>query len=224
MSDLPPPSTPREPASRHHDFSSMLEPSSPAHFHSTNARFLGSPSVPRYRRSELSSTLLGDDIGSPLAYPSTPSQAANNLDSQASGRTPRTTQFVRTPLFASTPRSSQLLPQGSQAQQGFVSSLAVGSGAIGTQETDPSLAVRLIWGTTVNVHEVMTSFRSFLENFTLAERKLKYGEPVSLGDDEPFYPKLLKHVSVLQVATDRLAFCRLTFLPGSDTWDRSQRC
>jgi len=63
-----------------------------------------------------------------------------------------------------------------------------------TQESDPSLSVRLIWGTTVNIHEAMTSFRNFLNNFTLAHRKRKDHEPVHDEDHRPFYQSLLQHV------------------------------
>ena len=146
-------------------FSSQLEsPSSPL-----NTRTPGSPSRMRSRRSELSSTLLGDDIGatSPLAYPSTPLRSG--LDTFNSPQTPRTQTFVRTPYAQS-------------------------SNLNNTQEADPSLSVRLIWGTTVNIHEAMTSFRNFLNNFTLADRKRKFNEPISAEDRRPFYPQLLTHM------------------------------
>jgi DNA replication licensing factor MCM4 len=155
--------------------SSQLEPSSPGY----HARTPGSPSRMRNRRSELSSTLLGDDIGatSPLAYPSTPLRSG--LDSFNSPRTPRTnTTFVRTPYVPQTPTGNRL----SSLQN------------MDTQESDPSLSVRLIWGTTVNIHEAMTSFRNFLNNFTLAHRKRKFNEAITEEDKRPFYPLLLTHV------------------------------
>lgn len=154
--------------------SSQLDPGSPSF-----ARTPGSPSRFRNRRSELlSSTLLGDDIGatSPLAYPSTPLRSG--LGSFDSPRTPRTTTFIRTPYMPQTPSNRM----SSQAN-------------MDTQESDPSLPVRLIWGTTVNIHEAMTSFRNFLNNFTLAQRKRKLNEPINPQEDnQPFYPKLLAHV------------------------------
>ncbi|KAI9310604.1 MCM2/3/5 family-domain-containing protein [Dichotomocladium elegans] len=63
-----------------------------------------------------------------------------------------------------------------------------------TQESDPSLAVRLIWGTTVNIHEAMTTFRGFLTHFKIADRKIKYNQAVLPADNEPFYPKLLRKI------------------------------
>ncbi|CAO3624659.1 unnamed protein product [Cunninghamella echinulata] len=40
----------------------------------------------------------------------------------------------------------------------------------------------------------MTSFRNFLNNFTLSHRKRKLNEPINDGDDRPFYPLLLNHI------------------------------
>ncbi|KAI7878565.1 MCM-domain-containing protein [Lichtheimia hyalospora FSU 10163] len=74
------------------------------------------------------------------------------------------------------------------------SSLGIENNAADTQETDPSLAVRLIWGTTVNIHEAMNSFRGFLTHFKLADRKIRYNQPITASDNEPFYPKLLRKI------------------------------
>ncbi|KAL9555809.1 hypothetical protein MBANPS3_002179 [Mucor bainieri] len=155
--------------------SSQIEPSSPGFY----ARTPGSPSASRnrHRRSELSSTLLGDDIGatSPLAYPSTPLRSGYD-----SPRTPRSNAtYQRNTPFAATPGGARPL---SSLQN------------MDTQESDPSLSVRLIWGTTVNIHEAMTSFRNFLNNFTLAHRKRKDLEAITDDDHRPFYQSLLQHV------------------------------
>ncbi|KAG2201451.1 hypothetical protein INT47_001500 [Mucor saturninus] len=155
--------------------SSQLDPSSPALY----ARTPGSPSRMRNRRSELSSTLLGDDIGatSPLAYPSTPLRSGlNTFDSPT---TPRHSSYVRTSFVPPTPGR----PSATQ-----------NSNTMDSQISDPSLSVRLIWGTTVNIHEAMTSFRNFLNNFTLAHRKRRLNEPVVDDDMRPFYPQLLAHL------------------------------
>ncbi|ORX45319.1 MCM-domain-containing protein [Hesseltinella vesiculosa] len=63
-----------------------------------------------------------------------------------------------------------------------------------TQESDPSLAQRLIWGTTINIQESMASFRNFLNNFTIADRKRKLNEPITDDDRHPFYPQLMAHI------------------------------
>lgn len=168
--------------------SSQLEPSSPIAYGSSS-RQPGSPSRIRNRRSELSSTLLGDDLAgatSPLAYPGTPMRSSSGLNNYDSPRTPRTnTTFVRTPMVPQT-------PLGGGNSQRISSSML--NNNIDTQESDPSLSVRLIWGTTVNIHEAMTSFRNFLNHFTLAHRKRKFNEPITEQDRRPFYPMLLTHI------------------------------
>ncbi|OBZ81830.1 DNA replication licensing factor MCM4 [Choanephora cucurbitarum] len=173
------PDTPGRYGRRTDLMSSQLEPSSPGFY----ARTPGSPRHFRNRRSELSSTLLGDDIGatSPLAYPSTPMRSG--LESYGSPRTPRTNPAT----FIRTPHAPGQTPSVSQAAR--LSSMNVDS-----QDVDPSLSVRLIWGTTVNIHEAMTSFRNFLNHFTLADRKRKHHEPITEEDKRPFYPALLTHV------------------------------
>ncbi|KAI9263522.1 MCM2/3/5 family-domain-containing protein [Helicostylum pulchrum] len=186
-SDLVPDTPGRYYGRRTDMLSSQFEPSSPAFY----GRTPGSPSRMRVRRSELSSTLLGDDIGatSPLAYPSTPIRSS--LNTYDSPQTPRTSTFVRTPFVPQTP--------GRPLQSSL--------NANDTQESDPSLSVRLIWGTTVNIHEAMTSFRNFLNNFTLSHRKRQSNEPVTHQDMAPFYPALLNHVYTIQ-ATNVNLDCR----------------
>jgi DNA replication licensing factor MCM4 len=188
------PDTPRRYYNGRSDMlSSQLEPSSPIAY-SSNRQQPGSPSRIRNRRSELSSTLLGDDFGgatSPLAYPSTPLRSSNLGQAGSNGpydspRTPRAnTTFVRTPSF--------IPPQTPLNNSNRMGSSAFGTN-MDTQESDPSLSVRLIWGTTVNIHEAMTSFRNFLNNFTLAHRKRKLNEPITEDDRRSFYPLLLTHI------------------------------
>lgn len=145
-----------------------------------------------YGRGEISSPLYSNydllNATSPLAYPTTPLRS----NALGSNNTPRTT-YVRTPHlntnFAGTPLGG-IDTQDQQQQQRLSSTLD-------TQETDPSLSVRLIWGTTVNIQESMTSFRNFLNNFTLSHRKRKLNETINDGDDRPFYPLLLNHVSYI---------------------------
>ncbi|KAI8138048.1 MCM2/3/5 family-domain-containing protein [Fennellomyces sp. T-0311] len=195
-----PPSTPMEydpqtPANmrtpRAYELSSSLAPSSPAPFYSSAAQTPASPSRNRPRRSEFSSTLLGDDIGSPLAYPGTPLRS--NITNFDSPRTPRASSFVRTPFYNSQAAGSPMTP--GYISRNTVSSLGVAhTTPADTQDTDPSLAVRLIWGTTVNIHEVMTSFRGFLNHFKVADRKIKLNQSIGPEDNEPFYPRLLRKI------------------------------
>ncbi|PHZ09194.1 MCM-domain-containing protein [Rhizopus microsporus ATCC 52813] len=99
-------------------------------------------------------------------------------------QTPRTT-FIRTPFTANTTTGTPLR---------FDSPSQFASLSPDDQETDPSLAVRLIWGTTVSIHDAMGRFRSFLTHFTLAQRKQQTGEPLSADDNVPFYPMYFAHL------------------------------
>lgn len=185
--------------------SSMVDPSSPAPFYSSAVP--NTPQRNRYRRSEFSSSLLGDDIApsSPLVYPSTPYRGGNmsQLDSPQSVRTPRHTTYVRTPF------SNSQFAAGSPATpvrtRDALSNLAVGNAD--TQESDPSLSVRIIWGTSVNTYEVMACFKNFLQHFKLADRKNKFNEPTIETDYEPFYPKLLAKVYISVILIGGGKFC-----------------
>ncbi|KAI9485619.1 MAG: MCM2/3/5 family-domain-containing protein [Benjaminiella poitrasii] len=166
-------------------------PDTPGRYFSRRSELLSSqfepssPSRARQRRSELSSALLGDDIvaTSPLMYPSTPTRSYD------SPRTPRTgnTTFIRTPYIPQTPSVVGTDPNARLMSSNL-------NNQLDTQESDPSLAVRLVWGTTVNVYEVITTFRNFLNNFTLAHRKRRMNETITEADKEPFYPQLLNHI------------------------------
>lgn len=183
---------------RNTHFSSHLDVASPR-----NSDLFGysarTPGTPRragnpYGRGEMSPMYFGDDMmnaTSPLAYPSTPMRH-QAFSSPMATRTPRAT-YVRTPHL-----NTQFTdPQSALNTPGTPGFQAAGrlSSALDTQESDPSLSVRLIWGTTINIHESMTSFRNFLNNFTLAHRKRKLGEAITDEDHRPFYPLLLTHVS-----------------------------
>ena len=74
-------------------------------------------------------------------------------------------------------------------------------------ETDPAVVKTVIWGTTVNIAEVMATFKDFLHHFTIAHKLNARGQSdpdgmnvdLDLNDingmDEPFYPKHLAEVS-----------------------------
>jgi DNA replication licensing factor MCM4 len=142
-----------------------------------------------------------EDVGatSPLAYPSTPHRGISSFGTPNTPRTPRTATFVRTPYIQGTPGTP--LGGGNRLSSQL---------NMDTQESDPSLSVRLIWGTTVNIHEAMTSFKNFLSNFTLAHRKRKMNELVEESDKQAFYPQLMDHVNVFWGALSRLYFLKNT--------------
>ncbi|KAI7869037.1 MCM2/3/5 family-domain-containing protein [Spinellus fusiger] len=132
------------------------------------ARTPGSPSQARsrFRRSELSSAL-NDDFSpsSPLAYPSTPIRSGiNSYNSPMTPRTPRTT-FVRTPYLSSRAAQTPGTPDAAIPE---------------SQEVDPSMATRVVWGTSINVQDAMVSFKNFLTRFQTPQSR------------EPFYSQLLR--------------------------------
>ncbi|KAI8343423.1 MCM2/3/5 family-domain-containing protein [Chlamydoabsidia padenii] len=178
-------------------FSSQLDVASPRGSDLFNYT-TRTPGTPRgrgtpYGRGEMSSVYFGDDMmnaTSPLAYPSTPNRT-NAFSSPVATQTPRTT-YIRTPHL-NTHFTDSVSAIGTPGTPGFQAAGRLSS-ALDTQESDPSLSVRLIWGTTINIHESMTSFRNFLNNFTLAHRKRKLGETVNDEDRRPFYPLLLTHM------------------------------
>jgi len=66
--------------------------------------------------------------------------------------------------------------------------------------------VRVIWGTNIIIADAISSFRSFLANFTLAQRKrFEASAPnaplptLASSDLEPFYPRLLAQVTSFSV-------------------------
>lgn len=62
------------------------------------------------------------------------------------------------------------------------------------QNDDPAEITRVIWGTTINIQEVMTVFKQFIMGFKLQHRKRETGEDITDMDREPFYPRLLNQV------------------------------
>ncbi|RUS13090.1 hypothetical protein BC937DRAFT_86363 [Endogone sp. FLAS-F59071] len=62
------------------------------------------------------------------------------------------------------------------------------------QNDDPAEITRVIWGTTINIQEVMTVFKQFIMGFKLQHRKRDTGEDITDIDREPFYPKLLNQI------------------------------
>lgn len=168
-------------------------PSSPLPYPSSAADTPRTPFRTPGRRSELggSSFHLDDAASSPLQYPSTPMRG-----DIGSPRTPRTPfAYVRTPGNLSS-MAGQNTPQVSTGGQHAAYPSSTGN--LDSQVSDPSISVRLIWGTTININEAMGSFRDFLTNFTLQQRKTLSNEPIREEDNLPFYPRLLSQVKHVQ--------------------------
>lgn len=195
-----PPSTPQRshgdggsfttPTSRRHSnfLSSQPDyPSSPLPYPSSTGDTPRTPFRTPSRRSDIggSSFHIDDAASSPLQYPSTPMRG-----DIGSPRTPRTPfSYVRTPGNLGAGQSTPGVSTGGQ-HAAYPSS----TGNLDSQVSDPSISVRLIWGTTININEAMGSFREFLTNFTLQQRKALANEEIREEDNLPFYPRLLNQV------------------------------
>jgi hypothetical protein len=66
-----------------------------------------------------------------------------------------------------------------------------------TTEQDPAVTTRVIWGTTVNIEDAMSTFTDFLRNYKRRYLLEKMNAPITELDNEPFYPKLLQQASIL---------------------------
>ncbi|CAO3669152.1 unnamed protein product [Umbelopsis ramanniana] len=195
-----PPSTPQRshgdggsfttPTSRRHSnfLSSQPDyPSSPLPYPSSTGDTPRTPFRTPGRRSDIggSSFHIDNAASSPLQYPSTPMRG-----DIGSPRTPRTPfSYVRTPGNLGAGHSTPGVSTGGQ-HAAYPSS----TGNLDSQVSDPSISVRLIWGTTININEAMGSFREFLTNFTLQQRKALANEEVREEDNLPFYPRLLNQM------------------------------
>ena len=65
--------------------------------------------------------------------------------------------------------------------------------------TDPGQTTRFIWGTTVNIQNSIAMFRDFILNFTLAHLLSDMDQLLGIGDDEPFYHRLLTQLRDAQI-------------------------
>ncbi len=52
-----------------------------------------------------------------------------------------------------------------------------------------------IWGTTIRVEEVRETFKKFLKEFKLADRKFRDGLPITESDNKLFYIDYLENVN-----------------------------
>ncbi len=160
---------------------------------------------------------------SPLTYPPSdhltprahlPSQLSSTLShpSRQLGSTPRTRrgdvradsarlQRIHTSQLGSTPlMMSQPLP----------STLSDAMENVNMQESDQTM---IIWGTTVNIEECKGLFKEFLLHFCMQDKLLLLQQQgaeangqmivITDKDKEPFYPAVLKDVSLLKHSDNR---------------------
>ncbi|KAI9596769.1 MCM2/3/5 family-domain-containing protein [Syncephalis fuscata] len=63
-----------------------------------------------------------------------------------------------------------------------------------TSEVDPAVTTRVIWGTTVNIQDAMSTFKQFLLRFERRYVLESTGHRINEADCEPFYPHLLQQM------------------------------
>ncbi|KAJ3044786.1 hypothetical protein HDV00_000661 [Rhizophlyctis rosea] len=128
--------------------------------------------------------------------PSTPAAGMSSQRSRAGTATPR---HRRRDIIIN-PEVERILSQGDLGSVGE-EPLPLGP-STSNLETDPAVVKTVIWGTTVNIAEVMSTFKDFLLHYTRAHKmraKLAAGSDQMEEDgydamdgiDEPFYPKKL---------------------------------
>ncbi|KAF9086525.1 hypothetical protein BGX29_001367 [Mortierella sp. GBA35] len=220
MSSPRTPRTPRRPISRpgtqardaSSDFPSspgLQFPSSPGLGVASPLPFATTPGFQiQYQPGQFAQTPVGrshlqdSELSSPMAMPSSPPLRSNlgssNLRSDISNfGTPRDAQGV-----PQTPRrrrgdvvSSPQVARHLALMTDPVSELALASGGAypTSQDNDPTQVVKVVWGTAVEINDVISRFKDFLHEFTQKSRISKENPRglYSESEDQPFYPQLV---------------------------------
>jgi DNA replication licensing factor MCM4 len=67
-----------------------------------------------------------------------------------------------------------------------------------SQDYDPAQVVKVVWGTAVEIDEVIRIFRDFLDNFKQKHRIVKENpnvQTITESENRPFYPQLIDQAS-----------------------------
>ncbi|KAF9582332.1 hypothetical protein BGW38_000331 [Lunasporangiospora selenospora] len=150
-----------------------------------------------------------EDASSPIAMPLTSSPphrsylGSSHLRSDISYGTPRT------------PRGSSVVPETPRRRRGDVASgpqvarhLAAARSELGSelapstpfppsQDYDPTQIVKVVWGTAVEINEVIRLFKEFLGGFKQKHRIVKENPnatSITLSQNQEFYPQLIKQL------------------------------
>ncbi|KAF9091408.1 hypothetical protein BGX23_005216 [Mortierella sp. AD031] len=231
MSSPRTPRTPRRPISRpgtqardaSSDFPSspgLQFPSSPGLGVASPLPFATTPGFQiQYQPGQFAQTPVGrshlqdSELSSPMAMPSSPPLRSNlgssNLRSDISNfGTPRDAQGV-----PQTPRrrrgdvvSSPQVARHLALMTDPVSELALASGGAypTSQDNDPTQVVKVVWGTAVEINDVISRFKDFLHEFTQKSRISKENPRglYSESEDQPFYPQLMRRTGARQLNLD----------------------
>ncbi|KAF9209931.1 hypothetical protein BGZ49_009857 [Haplosporangium sp. Z 27] len=214
------PRTPRTPRRGRDDLSSefpsspgLQYPSSPGIGASSPLPFASTPGFQvQYQPGQFASTPVrrpmhlhgSEDVSSPMAMPSSPPMrshiGSSNLRSDLSYGTPRDTRGG----IPDTPRrrrndviSSPQVARHIAARTEPGSEL--GSTAFpASQDYDPSQVVKVVWGTAVEIDEVIRIFKDFLDNFKQKHRIVKENpdvQSITESENKPFYPQLIDQMA-----------------------------
>ncbi|KAH7056703.1 cell division control protein 54 [Linnemannia elongata] len=145
------------------------------------------------------SHLQDSELSSPMAMPSSPPRSnlgSSHLRSDVSYGTPRDGQGLQTPRrrrgdVVSSPQVARHLALMTDPASDFA--LNSGGAFPTSQDNDPTQVVKVVWGTSVEINDVIARFKDFLHEFTQMSRITKEN-PRGLyteSERQPFYPQLI---------------------------------
>ncbi|KAF9193172.1 hypothetical protein BGZ50_007712 [Haplosporangium sp. Z 11] len=145
--------------------------------------------------------LASEDVSSPIgmALPSS-HIGSSNLRSDFTYGTPRDVRggIPETPRrqrgdVVSSPQVRRHLDARSELHSELASSTPIPT----SQDNDPSQVVKVVWGTAVEINEVIRIFKHFLNKFKQMDRILKENPDANISESErmPFYPQLIDQAS-----------------------------
>ncbi|KAF9346794.1 hypothetical protein BGX26_001692 [Mortierella sp. AD094] len=217
MSDPRTPRTPRTPRRGRDDLSSefpsspgLQYPSSPGIGASSPLPFASTPGFQvQYQPGQFAGTPVrrpvhlhgSEDVSSPVLMPSSPPMrshlGSSNLRSDLSYGTPRDARggIPETPRrrrndVISSPQVARHIAARTEPGSELGSSTAFPT----SQDYDPTQVVKVVWGTAVEINEVIRIFKDFLDNFKQKHRIVKENpnvQSITESENRPFYPQLI---------------------------------
>ncbi|KAK3818344.1 MAG: MCM2/3/5 family-domain-containing protein [Benniella sp.] len=143
-----------------------------------------------------------EDVSSPmgLGLPSSPHPRSSNLRSDisyATNREPRSTvsevRRRRNDVVSNAQVARHLATRGDGASE-----VAPSTNFPTSQDYDPAQVVKVVWGTAVEIDEVIRIFRDFLDHFKQKHRIVKENpnvQTITESENRPFYPQLIDQMA-----------------------------
>ncbi|KAG0327484.1 hypothetical protein BGZ99_007568 [Dissophora globulifera] len=221
-----PPSTPRTPrrsSARHSQLSDLPSspglhyPSSPGLGVSSPLPFATSPGFQvQYQPGQYAHTPVGrhfhvqgsEDASSPIGMPMPSSPplrsqlGSSNLRSDITYGTPREPRSVMSEATRRRRNDVVSSPQVARHLAGKAdpaSELASSTPFPTSQDYDPTQVVKVVWGTAVEINEVIRIFKDFMDNFKQRYRIVKENpnvQSISESENKPFYPQLIEQMAL----------------------------